>query len=437
MITEPSEFRQLLLDIQNSVDVIYTTLPSDEPRFIIDANSRTINIPIEFQFLGVKNDHNAETVYFEIDRYFDAEDLSQHTCVIQFSDKNNSNDGGIYPVTTMDTTSVDGKIIFGWEIKNDATSIVGDIYFSVRFYSIDNTDYTFTYNFNTLTAKSSILDTIDVKEYPYQSPTPEQFQVYIDMTNDAQSLIKTLETNFTEAEQKNAISREKLLTVIDDINIINGTGEGSIKKAIADVIAQIIAEAPESFDNFKEISDWITSHSSDAAEMNGRILQNTNELYNKVDKNQGFENSKKIMAVDESGYVRPTNPIGIKYDEEKQMLRFGVFSINTSKYNLPIVLDCSSDTITFDYSKSDTAVVTLNRENKPLEIINANVNGSIAVVTCYGGMLDFSDTTKYNCSATFGYLEPLENQHMVYSMMFNGSKWDVSAMVYAGGVADA
>ena len=51
MVTEPSEFRQRLLDIQNSVDVVYSTLPSDEPRFIIDTNSRTINIPIEFQFL--------------------------------------------------------------------------------------------------------------------------------------------------------------------------------------------------------------------------------------------------------------------------------------------------------------------------------------------------------------------------------------------------
>ena len=46
MITSPEEFRQRLLDIQNSVDVVYTTLPSDEPRFIIDANSRTITIPV-------------------------------------------------------------------------------------------------------------------------------------------------------------------------------------------------------------------------------------------------------------------------------------------------------------------------------------------------------------------------------------------------------
>ena len=72
MVTEPSEFRQQLLEIQNSTEVTYTTLPSDEPRFIIDANSRTITIPPEFQFLGVKNDHNAETVYSEfVEGYID------------------------------------------------------------------------------------------------------------------------------------------------------------------------------------------------------------------------------------------------------------------------------------------------------------------------------------------------------------------------------
>ena len=215
MITDPEEFRQQLLDIQNSVNVVYSTLPSDEPRFIIDANSRIINIPIEFQFLGVKNDHNAETIYFEIDRYFDDEDLSQHTCVVQFANKNNSNDGGIYPVTTMDTTSVDGKIIFGWEIKSDATSLVGDIYFSVRFYSINSTDYVFTYNFNTLTAKSSILDTHNVDNKTVIENYPSELDAWLDRMNE-----------LSAANQDYGRQIEDIKTQIGDINtlldIING-----------------------------------------------------------------------------------------------------------------------------------------------------------------------------------------------------------------------
>lgn len=214
MVTSPEDFRQQLLDIQNSVDVVYTTLPSDEPRFIIDANSRTITIPLEFQFLGVKNDHNAETVYFEIDRYFDDEDLSQHTCVVQFSNKNNSNDGGVYPVTTMDTTSVDGKIIFGWEIKSDATSTIGDIYFSVRFYSIDSTDYIFTYNFNTLTAKSVILDTLDVDNQMIIENYPSELDAW---TAKMDELSRGTEGKVEEVQQVSAEAIAEINAVKESI----------------------------------------------------------------------------------------------------------------------------------------------------------------------------------------------------------------------------
>ena len=185
MITEPSEFRQRLQEIQNSVKITFAHLPSNEPRFIIDANSREINIPFEFSFLGVIGDHKAENIYFEIDRYFDNVDLSEHTCVIQFINKNPQTlkfNEGLYPVTTMDVNSIDGKIIFGWNIMNDATQIAGDIHFSIRFYSIDSNNK-FTYNFNTLTANSIILDTLDVKHTSIIEISPSELQAWNDKMN--------------------------------------------------------------------------------------------------------------------------------------------------------------------------------------------------------------------------------------------------------------
>jgi hypothetical protein len=51
-------------------------LPLDEPRFSIDANTRDIIIPANFRKLvGVEGDHVAETLIFDIDRYFDFVDL--------------------------------------------------------------------------------------------------------------------------------------------------------------------------------------------------------------------------------------------------------------------------------------------------------------------------------------------------------------------------
>lgn len=175
MITSVTEFKQRLQEIQQNSPVVFTTLPSNEPRVIIDANSREISIPVEFDFLAVKTDHKAETIYFEIDRYFDDEDLSEHTCVIQW---HNQSAEGISPCTAMDTETFDGKIIFGWEITNDCTKYAGDIDFSVRFYTLDEIG-NFEYNFNTLPAESRILDTLN--SHGESEPTnPSSFQVWVD-----------------------------------------------------------------------------------------------------------------------------------------------------------------------------------------------------------------------------------------------------------------
>ena len=214
MITEPSEFRQRLQEIQNSVKITFAHLPSNEPRFIIDANSREINIPFEFSFLGVIGDHKAETIYFEIDRYFDNEDLSAHTCVIQFVNRNPKTleyNEGLYPVTTMDVNSIDGKIIFGWNIMNDVTQIAGDIHFSIRFYSIDSNNK-FTYNFNTLTANSIILDTLDVKRTSIIEISPSELQAWNDKMN--QMNLKAEQA----LQETNEILQTYEIASVDEIN---------------------------------------------------------------------------------------------------------------------------------------------------------------------------------------------------------------------------
>lgn len=66
----------------------------------------------------------------------------------------------------------------------------------------------------------------------------------------------------------------------DAISILNGneTSTGSVKKQVADAVAKIIADAPEAYDTLKEISDWISSHNSDASSMNSKILENKNSI---------------------------------------------------------------------------------------------------------------------------------------------------------------
>lgn len=62
------------------------------------------------------------------------------------------------------------------------------------------------------------------------------------------------------------------------IGTLNGTGDGSVKKAVADAVAQIVNGAPEAYDTLKEISDWVSSHASDAATMNSQIKTNKEDI---------------------------------------------------------------------------------------------------------------------------------------------------------------
>lgn len=70
----------------------------------------------------------------------------------------------------------------------------------------------------------------------------------------------------------------KVATNTAAIETLNGTGDGSVKKAVADAVAQIVNGAPEAYDTLKEISDWISSHASDASAMNSQIKTNKEDI---------------------------------------------------------------------------------------------------------------------------------------------------------------
>lgn len=53
--------------------------------------------------------------------------------------------------------------------------------------------------------------------------------------------------------------------------VLNGTGEGSVNKQVADAIAGVVANAPEDFDTLKEVADWIGSDTTGAAQMQVNI----------------------------------------------------------------------------------------------------------------------------------------------------------------------
>ena len=57
------------------------------------------------------------------------------------------------------------------------------------------------------------------------------------------------------------------------IEVLNGEGDGSVKKQVADAIAGVVAGADTDFDTLKEVADWIASDTSGAAKMQNDIAR--------------------------------------------------------------------------------------------------------------------------------------------------------------------
>jgi len=70
MITSSEEYKSWLAEIAKSYNPPKTSIriPTDEPVYEINWNSRAVSAP---SFLGVEADHEAEYIYFIMDRFVD------------------------------------------------------------------------------------------------------------------------------------------------------------------------------------------------------------------------------------------------------------------------------------------------------------------------------------------------------------------------------
>ena len=89
-----------------------------------------------------------------------------------------------------------------------------------------------------------------------------------------------LEGQITASEYDDTEIKKTIKANTDAIGILNGTGDGSVDKKVADAVAKIVADAPDSYDTLKEISDWISSHETSASGMNSSIQANKTDIAN-------------------------------------------------------------------------------------------------------------------------------------------------------------
>ena len=81
------------------------------------------------------------------------------------------------------------------------------------------------------------------------------------------------------------------------ITTLNGTGEGSVTRTVADKIAEVVAGADKDFDTLKEIADWIMSDTTGAAKMQSDITSLKTLVGDTAVATQ-IENALKVDGVD-------------------------------------------------------------------------------------------------------------------------------------------
>ena len=175
MISTAEEYFANLFKIHGSLNIpsLAVLLPRSENIFKIDLDSRTVEAP---EYLSVLDDHNSETIYFIMDRFFDNMDMSTTACVIQYI--NALGEGRLYvvPYYDIETYHATNQMLIPWCIEGEATKAAGEVTYSIRFFKIDITGKYVIYNLNTIPSVSKVLNGINVMDFvPVLNVTEEMY----------------------------------------------------------------------------------------------------------------------------------------------------------------------------------------------------------------------------------------------------------------------
>lgn len=132
---------------------------------------------------------------------------------------------------------------------------------------------------------NSVLDSYYTKGETETKISEMISEVNTNVGESAAGVLSQLNAHKTDAEQKfEAINTKQaeqdaaIKANADAIEVLNGTGEGSVTKQVAEAIAEVVAEAPEAFDTLKEIADYIAGDKTNAAELLNKVNANSEAI---------------------------------------------------------------------------------------------------------------------------------------------------------------
>lgn len=155
-------YNELLYSMQSSFDASRHEgqFPTGQPYVYIDWNQRIIDLSVDFNPFLIEGDHYAARIWFCCDRYFDAIDLLDLTCVIEYV--NPMGNARVAPVLVIDDKTDPDKLFFSWEVNGEAARLGagkndGKLQFVVRFFTIDPVTKKFLFNMGTQPCVANVM----------------------------------------------------------------------------------------------------------------------------------------------------------------------------------------------------------------------------------------------------------------------------------------
>ena len=244
-----SKADELLASLTDEEFAAYSEIGPVDDILVIDAETRTINVPSTELLFGVETDKDVERKYFKCPRIVgDNIDLSKKQLRVHYQNASGTVEGRDKYI--VEDVKVDGEYItFSWVLSKKVLAYKGVVHFTVVAVSI-NADGTLNKEWNTTLASGNVLEGLAVDDlYDYEE----------EQARDV--LLQLLAMLETEADSYVARVRNA-----GNIEVSNVQAEGaSQQEAVAKKGAETLATIPE-----------------DYTELNNLVEQNKNDIHDLV-----------------------------------------------------------------------------------------------------------------------------------------------------------
>lgn len=422
-----AQFVERLYKIQNDYlpqGVVGMINDDQEKICSINTNTREIVIDNSIKTIGVKTDHDAETLYFEMDRYFDNTDLflditegepvldekghfiidDEHktierdpnrrkVCVIQFV--NAQNQGFVYTSKNIYRSRDDeSKFYFDWKISHEVTAAPGTVRFAIRIYSIkktggentnifdadgnyigSNETFAFSYNFNTKVNELKVVDglNIDVLNPSFESTwyTDSVNRIYALIPNIADDLYNHTYERFEQIMK--GYNNEEMLKNFDEVKAKVEEFETQFSE-VQNLPAQFTALQGTVETMHTQCNDNFTTVQTILEQM--PTIDVTNDLGNRLDTLEE-EFSKAQTDINKiNDLVAATDSLTDQVSTLKSSTTESIETLNTFKDTVTDLLQLDSDenTLTAHNNAINSILQDLASQNQDIATLNSSLD---------------------------------------------------------------